>query len=158
MRCSVCSTEGFTEKAHIKSKSRFQKFENDKIFNILPICPRCHYYFDVCKAFTLHHEWKCWVFSDKANFYSTDEILFDNPFSNFIYAYPPRIHQKKINRIDRELIMENQRKEFVVNNAVSPSIYFSDLEIMLRQIGRWDEHNQRPLGRKITSEMKIINE
>ena len=127
MRCSVCSSHGFTESAHIEAKSRFDTSENDRIFNILPICPTCHYYFDTCKAFTLHHEWKCWVFSDKRKYVSSNNITFENPFRSFYYAYPPKFLQRKVNKIKIEQIEANQINEFAVVGGGSAAIYFFTL-------------------------------
>ena len=59
-KCSVCSSETFTHRAHIKQRASFKENENDLLFNILPICARCHLIFDSPNhGFTINQEWGC---------------------------------------------------------------------------------------------------
>lgn len=157
MQCSVCSSKGFTEAAHIQGRADFNSSQNDKIFNILPICPTCHYYFDTCKAFTINFDWKCWVFSDKRAYKSSQDRYFDNPFKDFYYAYPPKIHQRKMNNIEREQIETNQSTQFSVINEGSPKLYFQFVKDRLVKRERWDYQLQRPKMRILSSDLRAID-
>jgi hypothetical protein len=157
MRCSVCSTSGITEGAHIKKRVTFDQQENHRIFNILPICPTCHYFFDVCKAFTIHSEWKCWIFSDIRQFSTSDGVRFENPFSEFDYAFPPRNHQKKMDNIEVEFIEENQRNEFLVQNNGSAERFFEYLRLKLIKKGRWNYDSNKPKMRTLSTNLHAID-
>jgi len=128
------------------------------IFNILPICPRCHHFFDApAKAFTLHHEWHCWVFTDKKSFTASSGESYLNPFYKFYYAYPPPIHMRKISRINVEKIKENQEKEFENRKGVPAEVYFKNVVKILQSQGRWNEDEKVPRPRVLNEKLECID-
>ena len=157
-QCSVCCSNTFTHKAHIKARRSFEDGENHLIFNILPVCPRCHHIFDTPKGFTLHHEWGCWIFSDLKTLGSSQDNRFPNPFYRFMYAYPPPIHRGKVSRIDVESIIENQQQEFVTRDGIPAPQFFQRLESILRGKGLWDEGKGAPKLRMIKQTLEVEDE
>ena len=54
-KCCVCSSDIYTEAAHVKAERDFPLFDNDRMKNLLPLCPTCHKYCDhPINAITLH--------------------------------------------------------------------------------------------------------
>ena len=142
----------------MKSKQSFQDHQNDTLFNILPVCPRCHHFFDEpVKAFTLHHEWRCWVFTDKKSFTASDGNKYPNPFYKFHYAYPPKIHMRKISRINVDKIKENQENEFENRRGVPAEAYFHELVKILHSQDRWNEDEGVPKPRVLNEKLEFID-
>jgi hypothetical protein len=81
---------------------------------------------------------------------------FDNPFYDFHYSYPPPIHARKISRIDRGKIIENQEKEFNNRYGVPSRVFFERLETKLRGKGLWDEETGAPVVRRIRERMDLV--
>ena len=81
---------------------------------------------------------------------------FPNPFYTFDYSYPPRIHARKIARIDKEKIIENQEKEFKNRYGVPTKEFFQRLEIKLKSKGLWDEETNAPVLKRIRETLELI--
>ena len=157
MICSVCCSHTFTERAHIKGKANFKDSENDVIFNILPICSRCHHYFDKCKAITLHPVWKCWIFADVKYYKSSTGKgeKYSNPFYEFTHSYPPLPHKGRVDRIGVDKVKE-KNSEFTVKDGLSSEVFFNRLEDELRYKNKWDEEEKRPVIQRLNQYLKMI--
>jgi len=155
VKCSVCRIDSFAENAHVRARHKFRENEFHMYQNILPICPNCHYFFDK-KAFTLHHDWKCWVFSDFRQF-ETSSSSVKNPYRDFLYAYPPEEHTILINQISEQNILSNQDEEFRNNTNKPAKFFFRSLKMRLQAIGRWHKRDNRPKQRFLDTTMKCID-
>ena len=154
VKCSVCQIVAFSEKAHMRARHSFKKHEFDKYQNIIPICPVCHYFFDK-KAFTLHHKWKCWIFSDCPTFSSgVGEI--ENPYFKVQYVFPAEEHQLLINQLSEENIISNQENEFMNKSQLPPDFYFKNLKRLLKMQGLWNSMKSRPKLRYLNTNIEII--
>ncbi len=158
-KCSVCSSETFTHRAHIKQRASFKENENDLLFNILPICARCHLIFDSPNhGFTINQEWGCWVFSDIRQFESEySKQRFENPFYKFYYAFPPSVHRKSFSRIKKANILHNQEHEFRNKSGFSAEYFFNRIKMILIRKGRWNHEKNIPKERIIKEEINFID-
>ena len=158
-KCSVCSSETFTHRAHIKQRASFKENENDLLFNILPICARCHLIFDSPNhGFTINQEWGCWVFSDIRQFESEySKQRFENPFYKFYYAFPPSVHRKSFSRIKKANILHNQEHELRNKSGFSAEYFFNRIKMILIRKGRWNHEKIIPKERIIKEEINFID-
>lgn len=138
----------------MKGRAGFKSTELDRIFNIVKICPTCHTYFDLHGAFTLHGEWRCWIFSDKPSFRDSNNFQIPNPFFGIKYAYSRPFVQRNIDSIEDDYI-EIKQKEFAPKRSVGAMKFFSELEVELRQEGLWDEVNCKPLHGTLSSKIEF---
>ena len=158
MVCAVCCSLGFTESAHVRPKRSFGDDDNHRLFNIVPVCPTCHYYFDEQKAFTLHHEWRCWVFSDIKSYKDSSGDSFPNPFVSFKYAYPPRLYNRHIANLDEDVILQNQHHEFKTLRHATPQEYFRNLTLRLKHREMWDIEKNRPRFQRLENRLILTQE
>ena len=142
------------ERAHVRGRTTFRTNEQDRIFNIVNPCPTCHAYFDLYGAFTIHHDWRCWIFSDKPTFRDSNNNPIPNPFHGIKYAYCRRSAQREMNSIEEEHILTKQN-EFKTKRNVGKNKYFADLEIELRQLDLWDNQNDRPSHATLSRTMEF---
>lgn len=146
--CFVCSSNTFVERAHVRA--RHSKDENNTLFNLVDLCPTCHTYFDN-KLITIHPDWRCWIFSDKAYTNSSYGVKFKNRFAKFAYAYCPKEVSEKFELIDRRNIIWNNENEFVNRSDFAPRMFFSILEQKLKNTELWDYENNSPKLQRIKS-------
>lgn len=158
MVCAVCCSLGFTESAHVRARRSFDDGHNHRLFNIVPICPTCHYYFDEQKAFTLHHSWRCWVFSDIVSYQDSSGDRFPNPFVSFKYAYPPKLYTRLISNLDENVILQNQHNEFRTLRHSSPHRFFRSLELRLKHRRAWDQERDRPRFQRLENRLILTQE
>ena len=146
-QCAICSMHVFTERAHVRAKR--STLADTQIFNLVPLCPTCHTYFDQ-NLITLHPDWRCWIFSDIVEKKTTTGSRFRNHLQHFIYSYPVKPIAHIIDKIDRRYIEWNNVNEFCNRADLAPNLFFQVVGYKLRQNGQWDEENQRPVVKYLT--------
>jgi len=143
----------YVERAHIRA--RHSRDEDNRVFNLLDLCPTCHKYFDN-KLITMHPIWRCWVFSDIVYKTTTYGSRFTNFFRGFQYSYPPEAVVSKVDSVLEESIIWNNENEFEVRGDHAAHLFFQCLEKKLRCNEKWDHENERPRTQIIKSEYNLL--
>jgi hypothetical protein len=142
------------EGAHVRGRSTFRADEPDRIFNIVKVCPTYHSYFDYYGAFTIHHDWRCWIFSDIPTFRDSKDNPIPNPFYGIKYAYCRLPVQREMDSIEDEHILAKQI-EFKTKRNVGKSKFFDDLKLELQQLELWDNQENKPLHATLSRTMEF---
>jgi len=142
------------EQAHVKGRAAFSENQQDRIFNIVNPCPTCHAYFDLYGAFTIHHEWRCWVFSDMQTFRDSSNKSVPNPFLGIKYAYCKRSVQRYMDSLEDEYIRTKQ-VEFNVRRNIGKLKFFEELKDELRSLDLWDEQKNKPRHATLTRTLEF---
>ena len=88
------------EEAHVEARRFFSLSSNDRLQNIIPLCPTCHTLFDL-GYIGIHPEFRCFVFSKVRNH--------KNILRRFEYSYP---HDNVVKQIPERHIKKHLQEQF----------------------------------------------